>query len=527
VQAGAHTGPHGCLRVRRDTLRHQAATAGLALAAILVIWLVYFGPVKSASVSTVLTGLSGLWVVLLAARYPDRSLIALIIVLPFQGFLLARLWAWGFPTSIVRHLSAWKEAVAVGVVLAGARHYLATGRRADALDRVALGFVGLVLLYLAAQATIIPSAPSQLSVRLLGFRQDAGFVLLALGARHAPLPADFLRRAGRAVLASAVLVAGVCAFETVATSTWNHFVVYTIRYTRYELDLLHANPPNVFDIRVYGLIGGLRVVRAGSIFLSALTCGFYLVIGFAVGLERATRGGGPRWTIPAVVLIGAGILLTQTRSAILAALVVAFLAFAPGSSRQRAWRTQSTILICLLLILAVPAALSTGLASRITGATNNNDHSSAAHVSAFWNGLHTIEHHPLGLGLGTSAGVGQRASSDATEVVVPENGYLQVGIELGVIGMLSFVALTLVLLWRLRAAAHSRPDPLLAASWGALAGLAVATWLLQTWVDFSVAWTAWGLAGGSLAAARAGVTDHSAERLRGTARHRHHEPVAA
>jgi len=499
------------VRARSSLARARSPLAGalLWLAAAGVIYLLYFGPVQTVSVTTAITGLLGLGVILLAARYPDRSLIALVVFLPFQGFVLARLWAWGVPTSIVRHLAAWKEALALGVILAGLRNYVTTGRRADVLDRLALAFVAIVALYLVAQPEIVPSAPGTMSVRLLAFRQDAGFVLVLLGARHAPLPAGFLDRIARAALATATVVAGVCVFETLASSTWNHFVVNTIRYTQYQVGVLHSTPPNFYDIRVYGTIGGTQIVRAGSVFLSALTCGFYLVLGFALGLERQARGQAPPWVMPALVAIGAGILLTQTRSAILAALIVALIAFQRAAGRRRHWRTQLGILLAGLLVLAVPAALSTGLAKRVSSAGHSSDHSSAGHVSAFWHGVHTVEAQPLGLGLGSSAGVGQRFQSQDGGAVIPENDYLQVGIELGVAPMLLFAALSVALVLSLRAAARRHPHGVISAAWAAAAGLVVAAWFLQTWIDFSVAWTVWGVAGAALGAAGAPVRERA------------------
>jgi hypothetical protein len=492
-------------RARRAA--HSRAAGGIIVWSLApaLIWLIYFAPVHTVSVQTAVTGLLGLGIVTLAARRPDRSLIVLIVLLPFQGFLLARLWAWGVPTSLVRHLAAWKEALSLGVVAAGIRAYLASGRRADLLDRLALGFVAIAALYLLAQATIVPSAPSAPGVRLLGFRQDAGFVLLLLGARHAPLPAGFLDRAGRAALLVAGVVGGVCVFEALGSRAWNQFVVHTIRYPHYEVGVLHTTPPNLSDIRVYGMVGGTQIVRAGSVFLNPLTCGFYLVFGFALGLERAVRGQAQPWVIPALLAAGAGMLLTQTRSAILAALIVALLAFQPAAGRRRQWRAQLAIALAGLAILAVPAALSTGVVRRIEGAPNNSDHSGAAHVSAFWQGVRTLEAHPLGLGLGTSAGIGQRFQDRAAQVVVPENDYLQVGIELGVGGLVVFASLSAAAVWQLRASSRAQPQPVNNASWSALAGLVVAAWFLQTWLDFSVAWTVWGMAGASLGTARSGA----------------------
>src|SRR5207253_1896039 len=75
-------------RVRPGAVRSAATIAGLALLATFVIWLVYFAPIQPVSVGTAITGLLGLGIVLVAARYPDRSLIILIVLLPFQSFLL-------------------------------------------------------------------------------------------------------------------------------------------------------------------------------------------------------------------------------------------------------------------------------------------------------------------------------------------------------------------------------------------------------------------------------------------------------
>jgi hypothetical protein len=418
----------------------------------------------------------------------------LIVLLPFSEMILAKLWAMGLPASVVHHLGAWKEALAIGVILAGARNFIATGRRADALDRLGLAFVGVALLYLALQHTILPSAPSSTSIRLLGFREDAGFVVLLLGARHAPLPANFLDRAGKAVLIVATVVAAIGLYEAVDSAAWNRFVVHNIQFTRYQASVLNTPPVNFNDIRIYGTIGGTQIIRIGSVFLSALSLGFYLVLGFAAGLERAARGQARLWLVGSLLVIVAALVLTQTRSAIPAALVVAILVLQPAKGRSSHWRVQLALVLAAIAIMAVPVAFSSGLSKRVT--TNSSDN--AGHVASFWQGLSTIGHHPLGDGLGTSAGTGQRYASQVSQLVVPENTYLQVGVELGIIPMLVFTALTLTLIFKARAAARRYPHYMVAGMAGALAGLAVGAWFLQPWTDFSLAWTAWGLTGAAL-----------------------------
>jgi O-Antigen ligase len=457
-------------RLRRPAVRGAATETVVWLVPVLVICAVFFSPRHLVSPSTAVTGLLGLGVVILAARRPDLSLTGLIVVLPFQGLLLAKLWALGMPAAVVSHLGAWKEALAIGVVVAGVRSLMATGRRLDAIDRLALAFVAFVTLYALFQPSIVPGAPAASNIRLLGFRETAGFVLLLFGARHAPLGPQFVRRAGAALLAVGVIVSAIGVYEAIFPSAWNHFVVQTIKYTRYQVAVLHTHPPDLNDIRVYGAVGGARIVRIGSVFLNPLNCAWFLILPFAVGVERAVRRSGSLLVVVATTLIGAALLLTQTRSAIIGALVVLFLAFQPAAGRGRHWRTQVAILFGGLALLAVPAAFGTGLAKRVQSANNQSDQSTAGHISDFRSGIDTIGQHPLGLGLGTGAGTGQRFAVRTD--VIAENNYLEVGDELGLLPMLIFTALTVAVILRMRRASRERSDPLITAVWAGGVGLA-------------------------------------------------------
>ncbi len=488
----------------RAGVREVARGTLIWLLPVLAIWAIYFSPKHLLSVQTAITGLLGLGILAFAVRRPDRSLIALIILLPFQGLILAKLWAWGMPVSVVSHLGAWKETLALAVIVAGARSFVATGRRADTLDRVALTFVAVVTLYALLQPQILPGSPSTSSIRLLGFRETGGFILVMLGARHAPLGPRFAERAARTVFAVGFVVAAVGVYEAIFSAAWNRFIVHTIKYTAYQIVVLHGHPANPQDIRVYGMIGGTRFVRIGSVFLDELNCAFYLVLPFAVGIERIIRRRASPLVLFGTVVIGAALLLTQTRSGILGALVVAFLALAPAAGRPRHWRTQVAIVLMGLAVIAVPAALSTGVVRRFQQVNNQGDQSTSGHIAGFWSGLDTIGSHPLGQGLGTAAGVGQRFS--VQNLKVPENTYLNVGDELGIGPMLIFVMLTIVLVFKLRSLARARSDPLLMAAYTAGAGLAVAGWFLQIWLDFGVAWTYWGLAGAMLGLSHHQVT---------------------
>jgi hypothetical protein len=470
---------------------------------LIVLWAIYFSPKHLISAPSAVTYLIALFVLLIAVRRPDRCLLILIVVFPFQGLLLAKLFAIGVPASIVSHLGAWKETLALAVIIAGVRNLLAKGTRLDALDKLALGFVTITAIYALFQTTIVPGAPAASNVRLLGFRETAGFVLLLFGARHAPLGERFAQRAAKAIFAVGSIVAVIGIYEAIFSASWNHFVVRTIQYPRYEQAVLNTTPANPNDIRIYGSIGGGQFVRIGSVFLDELALSWYLLLPFAVGIERIVRGRANALAALLTVAIGAALLLTQTRSSILAGALIVLLTLPFASGRGRHWRLRAALLIGAVAMVAIPAAFAFGVAKRVEAASNGTDQSTAGHIGGFWGGVNRIGQHPLGVGLGTGAGTGQRF--DVSSDLIPENNYLEIGDEMGIGPMLLFAVLMIALLMALRRAAVGRPEPMVMAAWTAGIALAVAAWFLQTWSSFPVAWTYWGVAGAVLVNVRQGA----------------------
>ncbi len=469
---------------------------------VIVLLAVYASPPHLLSAQTALSALVALGIVVLAAKRPGRSILILIVLFPFQTFILSLLYKAGLPASLAYHLGSWKELLAIGVVIAGAKNLIATGRRLDMLDQLALAFVALVALYALLQPAIVPGAPSTSSLRLLGFRETAGLVLVLFGARHAPLGAGFARRAGTTLIAVGAIVSALGVYEALDPSGWNQFVINTIHYPQYELGVLHTRLANPANITIYGSVGGGKIVRIGSVFVDELILSFWLVLPFAAAFERVVRRTATPPVLVSAILIGAALLLTQTRSAILAGVIVAFLALQPAAGRPRHWRTQVALVLAGVALLAVPLAFTSHLANRVAATNSAADNSSAGHISGLSNGLSTVASHPLGRGLSTGAGTGQRYH--VANTTIPENQYLEIGDEVGVLPMLVFIALTVVVLVRLRRAAREDDDPLTTAAWAAGVGLAVSALFLQTWVDFGVAWTYWGIAGAML-----GLTERS------------------
>jgi hypothetical protein len=440
----------------------------------------------------------GVMALVIVAHRPDRALILLAGLLPFHLVFFAQLYAWGMPAELVRPMLWWKELMVAGVVAAGALAFSRSHHKPDKLDVVGLAFVAMVGVYAAVPRLFSSTAPMDSTVRSQGFRFGALFVLLLLGARHVNLPADFTRRLMRAILIATTIVGALGIFEFLFSARWNDYLVDTAQLPRYMAEILNTSVPNPTDLRMVSTVGEGDIFRVGGVFANALAMGFYLVLGFAIAVEKTIRTG-VRTALLSSVTIGGALIFTQTRAAILGGIIVCMLAFRPTKGRATDRRVRFAFIFAAGMVVALPVAASSGLSERTTAITSGEEESTEAHIESLEYGVRTLVEYPMGQGIGTSAGVGQRFEGARK---VSENYYLQVGNEMGIVTMGAFVGTTLLALAGLRRAARATPDESTSAFWGALCGLAVGALLLHTWIDIAVAWPVWGGAGAVLGFAR-------------------------
>jgi hypothetical protein len=225
--------------------------------------------------------------------------------------------------------------------------------------------------------------------------------------------------------------------------------------------------------------------------------GFYVAVALALGLHRLAADRHGLVPLATTALSAATIVVTLTRSALLSGLVVVIGTAAVAAARGRPGRVRLALLVALAGLLVAPVATSSTVAQR-TVASFNGQQDVQDHVSAADAGFAAIADQPLGRGLGTAPGIGDRF--DVQGKVTSEDAYLQVGTELSVGTMAVFVALYALLLVRLRRV-KTEAAPAASAMYAAGLGLAVGGLFLHVWLDFSTALTFWGLAGLALAPA--------------------------
>jgi hypothetical protein len=469
---------------------------------------------QTVSIEFLLVAVLGIIAAIWVRRHPTVALGTLLVVVPFHQLLFAFLLRMGVPAGLLGEATIWKEALAILLIVTAVSRIARHPRRLDLLDGLAIGFVVLGTAYLLFPGIFVGQAIGRFVTwenRLRSWRFDVLFVGLFFAARHLRFTVDELRRIRRAAIWAAVAVCGIAVFEFFASDAWNDFVIDSLDFPRYRalvLGIPLSTFENPYDIRTYGEIAGRQIVRVGGPQIQYFSLAFYLVTVVALAAAAATKARSqisPYFLLP---LAGFALLVTQTRSAVAAGAFAATLAVAPFARRATgavAARARYGVALAAVLLAALPIVFAIGLGDRFRG----DDSSDPGHTERTSEGWDTLAEQPLGRGLGTGAGSNQiRAPGTA---LVTESQYLQIGTQLGVVGMTLYVGTMVVLSVRLRRLARRVDDDDVATTLiglhNALIGLAFGSLYLQVFIELSAAWIFWGLAGAAVGCADALVGD--------------------
>ncbi|HWC35211.1 MAG TPA: O-antigen ligase family protein [Mycobacteriales bacterium] len=470
----------------------------------LFVALVYFfasgGPVSIALV----LGLSILSLTIaLASRRPQFAVLGIAFWMPLQVPILAFAYKHGVPRMVVKDLGYLKEFWAISLVIAALRATRQRHIKADLLDWLAVGYVGVVTLYFILPFAD-PSALGGLSLgaRLSAWRLECLYVVVFLCIRRLTFDPIVIRRLRFVVFAVAIVLAGFAFWESASNSGFNNFLRNTLDYPGYRGQVLgNQLAGNDSGSLISTTVSGKSTyVRGGSLFNDPLVFGYFMVIPFGIAVERVASSRSA--IIASVVSAGAllGVFLSVTRGAVVAAGIIVVLALVFGISRVSRRRLRLVLTILLAGAVLLPVAGHSAVFARMKSIIQPSaDPDTEAHVTRTSAGVKDLIHHPLGHGLGTNNTTGVLYSS--ATVVNTEDSYLETGTELGVVAMLLFLGTLLAALAKLRERAK-RPGEaagLAGGAWLAGCGLAIGASVLQTWYELPVTMVFWTIAGLALA----------------------------
>jgi hypothetical protein len=469
-------------------VRLKSLTFGLAQIGCAALILVLAEFRAGAFLTKAVAGVVGAVLVLLLSQRIVGALVALIFLIPLQGVLLAYVLRLGAPVTLVRDLGTYKDVViAAAIVAAFERH--TTRRRADAIDKWAAAYVLVATLYLVLPwISSLHLYPASFYVRFLAWRLNVEFVVLLIVVRRLALTTRERALLEGAALWGSFVVAAAGIFEYLDSKAFNNFLVHTVRYIDYQKTLTGTTQSHGGeDLRGFIDVAGHNVLRIGSVLIDPVVLGFFLIPGLAISLRRLTarRTGASQLTL---AVIGSALVLTLTRSAVLAAVVLIAVTILALPNVSTPGRTRLIILLVGVTGAAVPFAAHVHFTARSESAVAGTDVSTTGHIADLGHALAVLFTHPLGQGLGTVAGVGKRFKVAGR--VTTENAYVQVGDEIGIFAAVALVGFLIALAIHLLRRQRGLADGSHAMIAGALVISFIVGGLLQeVWLAYATALT--------------------------------------
>jgi hypothetical protein len=356
--------------------------------------------------------------------------------------------------------------------------------------------VWLIAAYATLTVLIALIKPTDQDAELIAVVYNLRFLLFFLyaGLLMSRLDSNFIIKSVKIVLLSGTIVAlfGIFQVTLLPNDALSH-----IGYSK------ENGTPAVFYISDETQ----AIERAYSTIKDPNSLGSYLIIIISLSvLYLIQKWPKQRLLLGGIVLASTlCLLLTYSRSAwigVIAALGVLVLLIP---------RTRNLVIInknkLLFLGLGIAALLIAGLVVfRDTSFVQNTVFhvgddavatSNSQRVDSFSNTLERIVENPSGYGPGTA---GPASFKNDSLEIIPENYYLQIAYEVGVVGLGLFLVICAVVVKRLFG--FKKESNVAIALLAAFVGIAVANLFVHIWFNEAVAYTWWGIAGLSLYASR-------------------------
>lgn len=240
-------------------------------------------------------------------------------------------------------------------------------------------------------------------------------------------------------------------------------------------------------------------VRIASTLRGANPLGAYLLIPLSLATVLLIRGKKV-WQMALFMAAGIIVLIFSfSRSAWLGFIVAIALSIYLGVKSKVLKRNLLLIAIGLIIIFGGLFIAERNNARFQNIIFHTQTHSSVpttsdeAHSSALETGLKQLSKEPLGKGVGTA---GPPSVYNKHPAVIPENYYVQIGLETGWLGLAVFIVINVLIIMSLWV---RKADTLSLALLTSFIGIIVCNMLLEAWTDDTLCYLWWGLAGIAIA----------------------------
>ncbi|OGJ55110.1 hypothetical protein A3D11_03500 [Candidatus Peribacteria bacterium RIFCSPHIGHO2_02_FULL_49_16] len=448
-------------------------------------------------------------------RIREWLVLLLMGFLPFHAFLVTvgTEMFQGPGHSPMMGLVMWKEVI-LGVVfiivtieIRKTFHLQAGAFRMDILDGLILGM--LVLGFLVP----ILHSPFSLLHFIYGFKYTLFPLCLFLLLRRVDWSDRFLFLVSYSLLFVGSLIAAYGVLTFFLSQSFFTWLGYSDLHSLY----VPGEPLAAFQ-----QIGGTNIRRIQSTFSGPNQLGVWLLIPLSIVVTILMQSDKRRGYLLTLILLLAALVLTFSRAAWIGAVVV--LGGAIWLNRKKISRKFFKYVLTGLFVLVVMGSIL--FPDVVLRAASSRDH---FHRSL--EAIQIIAAHPLGLGLGTAGPATNRTADPCVFLeegadfawakahpnlcvftgdqqvqpdipcicpLLPENWYLQIGIELGVLGLVFYSTLLILLLQRLipHPPAFAQLFPIVHSSiFLSFLGISIVALFLHSFESSAVAYTMWMLLG--------------------------------
>lgn len=399
----------------------------------------------------------------------------LLVVMPFHAAIVTIL---GNYLPFKTLLQAWKEILIfiVGLLCVFAVYKDRSLLKFDNINKIA---VAIILFSIAVSLVRY----NELNAFLAGFKTNLVVLILFLEAQILASKYSF-EKIFKIVLIPAVIVTVIALMQPIL------FRAETLNMIGYGPESI--NPEQFVEysnqsIRVFSTLGGPNQL------------GSYLILPFAMSLVWAIKSKKFIWYLLPLIFI-LPIYMTYSRSAwigtIVAAIVVVLLNFKP--------KIQLSVGLGLLVLLSTFGYIfyTGSVCDYLAGPVSIIVHgdcssgelggSDMMRVDSIDNGIATIKANPFGSGMGTAG----PASFYTQNPLIVENWYIQIAIEVGLIGLILYLAFIVLNMIKLYIKSKEKNYSVLPSMlFAAICGILVASLFLHTLTDSTLSILLFGLLG--------------------------------
>lgn len=362
----------------------------------------------------------------------------------------------GLPAGAVKIVSSWKELVLLlFLAVAAGRFALRPRWQATWPDIFLLAYFAYAVVYFLF--AVAESRP--LTVTLYGLRDLTLPVLIYIVGRSVPLSEKRARTIFHWMLWLALLTSVVGIVESQLLPTKIHIDLGIPRYYQELLGIDFGAYYSGLPENYWRATSSTLLRRAASIYGSSqsFALSFLLLLPFSLYAMFTRRLGRQGFATLVFLFSFAGLLLTITRFTIV--IGMGLIALAGLLTSRLARRLAGVGLVLLALLFAAAMVGSSQVRGLVITTLTFQDHSTSSRLNIWSDTVEVVGRRPEGYGISAVGQTANRFAGEIRAVVGIEGQISKIGVELGLLGLLLYLALLLSLIFFLLAAHYRLREP--------------------------------------------------------------------